>query len=94
MFVHVVCILLYVACNVLLELQYASVFVAKATLVWYNEAASIHLHNAMTGVQLLSSLCVAGASACCYELYLQSDWSRVCCATVRMQITVGVQLRK
>ena len=65
-----------------------------SSLVNYHEAASIHLHNAVTGVQLLSSLCVAGASACCYELYLQSDWSRVCRATVRMQITVGVQLRK
>ena len=30
------------ACNVLLQLQYASVFVAKATLVWYK-----YTHNYM-----------------------------------------------
>ena len=32
LFVHVVCILSYVACNVLLQLQYASMFVAKGTV--------------------------------------------------------------
>ena len=48
LFVHVVCILSYVACNVLLQLQYASVFVAKVTvtLVWYK-----YTHNYINFVE-------------------------------------------
>ena len=36
----------------------------------------------------------SGASASCYKLHLRCDWSSVCRATVRVQITIGVQSRK